>query len=69
MLDHNVLTFDVAQLAQPVPECFVEERRDVAQEPNPGGLPTRLLRLGGERRSEDGHEGGQEGTPLHYSIT
>jgi len=27
------------------------------------------LRLGGERRGEEGHEGGQEGTPLHYSIT
>ena len=53
ILDHDVLTFDVAQLAQPLPECFVEERGDVAQEPDLGGLPPRLLRLGGERRGEE----------------
>jgi len=31
MLDDDVLPFDIAQLAQPLAECLVEERRDVAE--------------------------------------
>src|SRR5206468_2523715 len=65
-----VLTFDVAQLAQPLPECFVEERRHVAQKPDPGGLPGRLLGRGGERRKErPKREPTLERAPGHHWIT
>ena len=54
ILDGDVLTLDVAQLAQPLSECFVEERtRHEKQKPDPSGLPGRLLGRGGER---GGHE-------------
>lgn len=64
MLDRDVLTFDVTQLAQPLSKCFVEERRDVAQKPDPGGLSRRLLGRGGERRGQE-NEGKSGGGEMH----
>jgi len=70
MLDHDALAFDVAQLTQPLPKFFVEERRHVAQEPDPGDLPRQLLGLRSERRAEDPNQRGQqEAAPVHHSMT
>jgi hypothetical protein len=72
MLDHHVLTFDVAQVAQPLPERLVEERRHVTQQADPGDLPGRSLGRGGGRRGEEAEsESGlrappeQSSSPLH----
>jgi hypothetical protein len=53
---------------QPFGERMGVNRR-VAEPSDPGGLP-RLLRLGGDRRSERTGQGGQqEAAAVHYSIT
>jgi hypothetical protein len=69
MLDHDVLAFDVAQLAQPLPEFFVEERRHVAQEPDPGDLPGLFLGRGAERCGDGrGQRGEQEAAAVHAGM-
>jgi hypothetical protein len=58
-LQENVLSFHIAKVVQPVPECFEgSEPRllglaDFAEEPNPRDLRA-WLRLGGEQGDEQG---------------
>jgi hypothetical protein len=67
MLDHHVLTFDVAQVAQPLPERLVEERRHVTQQADPGDLPGRSLGRGGGGRGEEAEsESGRERRPNNH---
>jgi len=62
ILDDDILSLDVAQLAQALAEwpheMGLEGRRGVPDEPYPVNSPRRL-RLGGERRDEEqnGHDG------------
>ena len=73
MLDDDVLALDVAEVAQ-APAGTPPRRAERLGGP-PGRTPIavdlpRLLRLGGERRSEGtSQRGQQEAAAVHYSIT
>ena len=63
ILDGDVLTLDVPEVAQALPEgvdLSRGPRRAIEQIPNPGNCAGRLLPLGGERRSEGTSQRGQQ---------
>jgi hypothetical protein len=72
VLDHDVLTFHVAEVAQPLPERLDDMwgggGRCRREKTYPRHL-SRLLRLGGERRGEQRGRTSQERAPVHHSIT
>ena len=71
--DHNgnVLTLDVTELAQPLPEgveLYRGSGRAEEQKADPRNL-SRRLRLGGERRGEEPGSTSKERATVHHSIT
>src|SRR5712692_10337065 len=71
-LDHNVLTFDIAQFAQPFAEGFGaagnRSKWRGAQESDPR-YGSRLLRLDDERRGERAGQRGQQETSAVHAGT
>ena len=70
VFDYEVATLHVTEVTQPLAEGLLEVRgrveRQVAYSKDLG----RLLPLGGERRGEEtARNAGNEGPPIHYSIT
>jgi len=73
-LDHNILAFGVAEVAQPLTECRsvrlsrgcrFRREQDTDARHSPG-----RLRLSGERRGEEAaSKGADEGSPVDHSIT
>ena len=72
-LDRDVLALHVTEVLESLDKSSPEWRalrvveRDIGKNTDPVHLP-RLLRLGSERRGEEG-EGAEEGAAIHYSIT
>src|SRR5262249_18425751 len=64
ILDNDILSFDVAEVFQSLPERVGPRRCAAGEETYPRN-PSRMLRPSAERRSEEGSQASHEGATVH----